>query len=244
MLTPKPHPSMQANARTAGEMPNAAGSGIAAPSRAMTATGFRPIWPVAIRITGTSNGTAMGGRWAMNGASPAAGSAPPTATPMKPEPARTVASDRKFGMRWKKLLARRRRMAAARGMGLAVTMKRLACISAHARPTSGTIRVTAATSVTPMTMLPSSASSMTMPTRAAIRRWMDQDSVVCGRFPPDVAWRAADSRSSSQPIAAMPIETRKAIGSSIRIGAAGTAVETTAVIRFSGLQQFITAKPR
>src|SRR6476646_8943435 len=57
MLTPRPQPSMQANARIAGEMPNAAGLGIAAPSRAITATGFSPSCPVAIRMTGTSSGT-------------------------------------------------------------------------------------------------------------------------------------------------------------------------------------------
>ena len=42
----------------------------------------------------------------------------------------------------------------------------------------------------------------------------------------------------------MPTETTKAIGSSSGIGAAGTAVETTAVMMLSGLQQFITQKPR
>ena len=42
----------------------------------------------------------------------------------------------------------------------------------------------------------------------------------------------------------MPAETTKAIGNSRRIGAAGTAVDTTAVMMFSGLQQFITQKPR
>jgi hypothetical protein len=41
-----------------------------------------------------------------------------------------------------------------------------------------------------------------------------------------------------------PTETTKASGSSNRIGAAGTAVETTAVMMFNGLQQFITQKPR
>src|SRR3978361_2001136 len=62
MFTARPQPSMQAKARTAGEMPKAAGLGMAAPSRAMTATGLRPSWPVAIRMTGTSSGTPTGGR--------------------------------------------------------------------------------------------------------------------------------------------------------------------------------------
>ena len=77
-----------------------------------------------------------------------------------------------------------------------------------------------------------------------IRLWIIQDSVVTGRVPPRVCRRAPDRRSSSQPSAAMPTATMKAIGSSNRIGAAGTAVETTAVMMLIGLQQFITQKPR
>ncbi len=77
-----------------------------------------------------------------------------------------------------------------------------------------------------------------------MRQWIVQDSVVAGRGPPRVRRRAPDSRSSIQPSAVMPTETTNAIGSKRRIGAAGTAVDTTAVMMLIGFQQFITQKPR
>ena len=77
-----------------------------------------------------------------------------------------------------------------------------------------------------------------------MRQWIVQDFVVAGRGPRRVRRRAPESRSSTQPSAVMPTETTKAIGSRSRIGAAGTAVDTTAVMMLIGLQQFITQKPR
>jgi hypothetical protein len=85
---------------------------------------------------------------------------------------------------------------------------------------------------------------MTDATSAIMRRWMVQRSDDPGRAAPRVAARAADTRSSSQPSAAIPTDTTNAIGNSRRIGAAGTAVDTTAVIRLIGFQQFITQNPR
>src|SRR5271167_1900915 len=92
MPTPSPQLSMNAKASTAGGTPSAAGSGTAAPSSAMTATGLRPICPHAISTTGASSGSANGGSQASNGANPAAGSTPASAKAMKPEAASTVAS--------------------------------------------------------------------------------------------------------------------------------------------------------
>ena len=81
MLTPRPQPSMQANASTAGGTPSAAGSGPAAPITATTATGLRPSCPVAMSNSGISSGTVTDGSSATRGARPLAGSTLPSATP-------------------------------------------------------------------------------------------------------------------------------------------------------------------
>ena len=107
--------------------------------------------------------------------------------------------------------------------------------------------MTAVTNEIPAAWLSPSASSITVATRAMIPKWIDHGSVArtgAAAGAARVARRMAEKRSSSQPSAAMPTDTTKAIGSSRCIGAAGTAVDTTAVMMFSGLQQFMTQKPR
>ena len=242
MFTPSPHPSMQANASTAGGTPNAAGSGIAAPSSATTATGFSPICPVAISSTGTSSGTASGGRWAISGATPLAGNAPPTATPMKP------------GAGQHRGLAAEAWHASQEAAGAPLQRRTPATATARhgarlhrdpAAPTSGTTSVTQVTSEMPQRHTAEFR-------QRHHRRNKGDDAQMHGPALGGVrprggrVWRAraAETRSSSQPSAAIPTDTTNATGSSSRIGAAGTAVETTAVIRLIGFQQFITQNPR
>ena len=182
----------------------------------------------------------------MNGAMPPAGNAPPSATPMKPEPASTVASARRFGAWHTKRRARRCSTAAPRvttESGRRMIVRR-DCASTQPAATSGTISVTQLTNGRRRRILAASASTMTSAMIASTRRWIVQLSILCQRVMVRVARRAAERRSSSQPIAIMPSETMNANGSSSRIGAAGTALETTTVMMLIGFQQFITAKPR
>ena len=96
--TPTPHPNMHEKANTEGATPTALGSGTAAPMIATTAIGFKPSNDVAIKTTGTANGT----RTPPPGISPAnppAGNAIPSVTPKNPLHANNAASPRNDGNR-------------------------------------------------------------------------------------------------------------------------------------------------
>jgi len=86
-----------------------------------------------------------------------------------------------------------------------------------------------------------SANAITSATRAMMRRWIAQPSAGRGRAG---SAPLAVCASSAQPIPSITTAMTKAAGISGCMSAAGTAAETTTVMMFSGLQQFITAKPR
>ena len=240
MATPRPQPSMQENANTAGVIPRAAGIGNDGAHQRDDGHG------VETELSGgdqQQRDQQRHGQRRQRGDERCeawTGSKLPTATPMNRR-----RRDGCLGADgW-----HRSRIA---GAALQQTGQAELCRTGEApgldgepaAAISGTTRVTPATTEMPYKTAVASENSMTSSIRPTIRLWIIHRLRVMGRVPPRVCRRAPERRSSSQPSAAMPTATTKAIGISKRIGAAGTAVDTTAVMMLIGLQQFITQKPR